>query len=97
MTADALISKLKTADYFADKEIAYALLGAMETGSPLLVEGDPGVGKSSLAVALAQAENIPLVRVQCYEGISPETILYDTIISASFLLYLLFVISSMKQ
>ena len=75
MTADALISKLKTADYFADKEIAYALLGAMETGSPLLVEGDPGVGKSSLAVALAQAENIPLVRV----------------------LYLLFVISSMKQ
>lgn len=77
MTADALISKLKTADYFADKEIAYALLGAMETGSPLLVEGDPGVGKSSLAVALAQAENIPLVRVQCYEGISPETILYD--------------------
>ena len=61
MTADALISKLKTADYFA-----YALLGAMETGSPLLVEGDPGVGKSSLAVALAQAEGIPLVRIQCY-------------------------------
>ena len=47
MTADALISKLKTADYFADKEIAYALLGAMETGSPLLVEGDPDKDSST--------------------------------------------------
>ena len=77
MNVNQLIDELKTADYFADIEIAYALLGAMDTSSPLLIEGDPGVGKSSLAVALAEAENIPLIRVQCYEGISPESILYD--------------------
>lgn len=77
MNVNQLIDELRTADYFADIEIAYALLGAMDTSSPLLIEGDPGVGKSSLAVALAEAENIPLIRVQCYEGISPESILYD--------------------
>ena len=77
MTSQEIISRLQTAGYFADKQIAYALMGAMETDRPLLVEGDPGVGKSSLAIALATALQIPLIRVQCYEGIAPESILYD--------------------
>ena len=49
----------------------------MELGVPLLVEGAPGVGKSSLAVATAAAFDIPLIRLQCYEGITPESVLYD--------------------
>lgn len=77
LNVDELIQKLADADYFAGKEIGFALLGAMETNLPLLVEGDPGVGKSSLAVSLSQAMEIPLLRVQCYEGISPDSILYD--------------------
>lgn len=77
MNANDLISSLETSGYFADKQIAYALLGAMETNRPLLIEGDPGVGKSSLATSLASSLNIPLIRVQCYEGIAPESILYD--------------------
>lgn len=77
MNANDLISNLETSGYFADKQIAYALLGAMETNRPLLIEGDPGVGKSSLATSLASSLNIPLIRVQCYEGIAPESILYD--------------------
>lgn len=72
-----LISNLESVGYFADKQIAYAVAGAAETGRPLLVEGAPGVGKSSLAVALSKAFDIPLIRVQCYEGIAPESILYD--------------------
>ena len=77
MTVLELKKKLETAGYFADDEIGYALLGAMETNLPLLVEGDPGVGKSSLAESLAKAMEIPLIRIQCYEGISPDSILYD--------------------
>ena len=72
-----LIQDLASAQYFANEEIAYALMGAIELAIPLLVEGDPGVGKSSLAVATAKALNIPLIRLQCYEGITPESVLYD--------------------
>ncbi len=72
-----LLDRLQNAGYFASREIGYAVLGAMETGLPLLVEGEPGVGKSSLAEALARGLEIPLIRVQCYEGISPESILYE--------------------
>ena len=77
MNVNELIQKLESASYFANQEIGYAVLGAMETNLPLLVEGDPGVGKSSLAVALAEGLGIPLIRLQCYEGIAPDSILYD--------------------
>lgn len=77
LNINELLKKLEGVGYFAGKEIGYALLGAIETNLPLLVEGDPGVGKSSLAVSFAQALDIPLLRVQCYEGISPDSILYD--------------------
>lgn len=77
MTFEELQNKLASAGYIADEEIIFALLGAMETNLPLLVEGDPGVGKSSLAEALAKGMGIPLIRIQCYEGISPDSILYD--------------------
>lgn len=77
MNCNELIERLNTSGYFANKEIAYSVLGAMETSLPLLIEGDPGVGKTSLATALAAGLNIPLIRIQCYEGIVPESILYD--------------------
>lgn len=76
-TAEEITNKLSEQKYLANKETAYALLGAIEMSTPLLVEGAPGVGKSSLAVALAKALNIPLIRLQCYEGITPESVLYD--------------------
>lgn len=77
MQCKELLSILGDSGYIANKEIAYSLLGAIETGLPLLIEGDPGVGKTSLATALASGLGIPLIRVQCYEGIVPESILYD--------------------
>jgi MoxR-like ATPase len=44
---------------------------------PLLVEGEPGTGKTALAEALADALELPLVRLQCYEGIDASQALYD--------------------
>ena len=44
---------------------------------PLLLEGEPGVGKTAAAHVLARCLGVPLVRLQCYEGLSASEALYD--------------------
>ena len=68
---------LDRAGYLPDTGIATAVYLAMRMGRPLFLEGDPGVGKTALAQALADITGARLIRLQCYEGIDANQALYD--------------------
>jgi MoxR-like ATPase len=63
--------------YLVDDGLATVLFLALKLKKPLLVEGEPGVGKTELAKTLAAATGAPLIRLQCYEGIDVHHALYD--------------------
>jgi MoxR-like ATPase len=85
MTADAglpahvagLRAGLSEAGYLADDALATALFLAVRMGQPLLLEGEPGVGKTEAAKALASALHTTLLRLQCYEGLTAAEALYE--------------------
>ncbi|MGB8650633.1 MAG: MoxR family ATPase [Mycobacteriales bacterium] len=64
-------------DYLADTGVATAAYLALALPRPLFLEGEAGVGKTSLARALAAVLGAPLLRLQCYEGIDASQALYD--------------------
>ena len=77
MTKTEIHELLKSVGYSSNDEIDYTLLTVMATERPLLIEGAPGVGKTSLAKAVADGLHIPLIRVQMYDGLTDDRILYD--------------------
>ncbi len=76
-TLTELRARLDDVDYLVDEGLAMALFLAMRLGQPLLLEGEPGVGKTTAAKALAAALRTPLIRLQCYEGITAAEALYE--------------------
>ncbi len=69
--------RLEAAGYLADEATATTVFLADALGSPLLVEGPAGVGKTELAKAVTAASDAELVRLQCYEGLDEARALYE--------------------
>ncbi len=63
--------------YIATEEIATVMFLAKQLGKPVLAEGPAGVGKTELAKAYASATGMPLIRLQCYEGLDESKALYE--------------------
>jgi MoxR-like ATPase len=75
--SDDMIASLKNEEYVADTEIAIALFLAEQLNKPILIEGEAGVGKTEIARVLAKMKDTELVRLQCYEGLDFNSVLYE--------------------
>ncbi len=73
----ALRQALAGTGYLCDDGLATVAWLALRMGRPLLLEGEPGTGKTALAQAMAQVLGAELIRLQCYEGIDASQALYD--------------------
>lgn len=63
--------------YIADKGLSVAVFLALKLGRPLLLEGEPGVGKTEIVKVLAQMLSTRLIRLQCYEGLDISSAVYE--------------------
>lgn len=83
MTSPAAETVAEVADaldrtgYLADQALATITFLALRMQRPLLLEGEPGTGKTTLAEALGEAFELPVIRLQCYEGIDASQALFD--------------------
>ncbi|ASR36011.1 ATPase [Prauserella marina] len=72
-----LAGLLSEQGYFADEGLLTAVHLALRLGKPLLLEGEPGVGKTELASVMAPVLGRPLIRLQCFEGLDSAQALYE--------------------
>ncbi len=76
-SVEDVVRALDEVGYLVDEGLASALFLAATLEQPLLLEGEPGVGKTAAAKSLAAAVGAPLIRLQCYEGLVAGEALYE--------------------
>ncbi|MBW1682501.1 MAG: MoxR family ATPase [Deltaproteobacteria bacterium] len=71
------MEKLADARYIADRALATVLFLAHRLEKPIFLEGEPGVGKTEVAIVMAKLFETRLIRLQCYEGLDASSALYE--------------------
>ena len=74
---DGLTHALQGVGYHAPRQLATSVFLAMKLQRPLLLEGEPGVGKTELAKALSKILGRPMLRLQCYDSMEQREALYE--------------------
>lgn len=74
---EQVMTELAQANYIADRALATVLFLASRLEKPILLEGEPGVGKTEVAIVMAHLFQTDLIRLQCYEGLDAATALYE--------------------
>lgn len=76
-SADEVAEALRAHHYLPDDGLATSIFLALRLHRPLLLEGEPGVGKTEVARVLADWIGGPFIRLQCYEGIDVSQAVYE--------------------
>lgn len=74
---DSLLEALYSQTYIADRGLATSVFLALKLQRPLLLEGEPGVGKTEVAKVIANLLETELIRLQCYEGLDVNQAVYE--------------------
>jgi len=77
LTVEDLKNIFEKANYVADDNILFSVYLALKLKKPLLIEGEPGCGKTEIAKVLSQGLNTELIRLQCYEGLTASETIYE--------------------
>jgi len=72
-----VVTELTDAHYIADRALATVLFLAHRLQKPIFLEGEPGVGKTEVAIVMSRLFETDLIRLQCYEGLDASTSLYE--------------------
>lgn len=74
---DQVVEELAQTQYIADRALATVLFLSHRLEKPIFLEGEPGVGKTEVAIVLSRLFDTALIRLQCYEGLDASTSLYE--------------------
>lgn len=64
-------------DYIANRDLATIIYLSLKLRKPLFLEGEAGVGKTEVAKVLGKMMEVPLIRLQCYEGLDVHNAVYE--------------------
>lgn len=74
---DQVISELQRVGYITDRALATVLYLSCHLQKPVFLEGEPGVGKTEVAIVMSKLFDTKLIRLQCYEGLDLSSALYE--------------------
>ena len=74
---ESLLEQLQSNHYITDQLLATVIYLSYHIHKPIFLEGEPGVGKTEVAIVLSQMLASRLIRLQCYEGLDANTALYE--------------------